>query len=136
MDGYDASNTLRVSIDLASGNALFKSANAISAVNGEHTTGIGVSGESTSGHGVMGNSGSGVGVRGFSASSGTAVEGVSVSGFGGVFSGNATRANIKLPALTALPSNREAGSVCFYNGNLCIANGTHWFTFTGMNQLT
>lgn len=136
MDGYDASNTLRVSIDLASGNALFKSANAVSAVNGEHTTGTGVSGESTSGYGVFGNSVSGVGVRGFSASSGTAVEGVSVSGFGGVFSGNATRANLKITPVASLPSNREYGSVCFYNGNLCIANGTHWYTFTGMNQLT
>jgi hypothetical protein len=45
-------------------------------------------------------------------------------------------ANLKLMPVTNLPTNREAGSVCFYNGNLCIANGTHWFTFTGMNQLT
>lgn len=47
-----------------------------------------------------------------------------------------TKAALIIPVNTALPISREAGSICFYNGNLCIANGTHWFTFTGLNQLT
>lgn len=45
-------------------------------------------------------------------------------------------APLRLEPRATLPSDRTAGNLCFYNGNLCVANGSHWYTFTGMSQLT
>jgi hypothetical protein len=104
------------------------------AVNGYGGGGIYAS--SYSGEAVYGISDTGVGVEGRGNGTASGVKGTSTQGFGGEFTGNATRSNLKITPVASLPSNRENGSVCFYNGNLCIANGTHWFTFTGMNQLT
>lgn len=57
------------------------------------------------------------------------------TGHGGHFKGNATRAPLFLEPQASLPSNRAYGSVCFYNGWLCFANGTHWYQSDG-TQLT
>jgi len=35
----------------------------------------------------------------------------------------------------SLPTQREAGSLCFYNGHLCVADGSNWFQLN-MTQLT
>jgi hypothetical protein len=57
------------------------------------------------------------------------------TGYGGHFKGNATRAPLFIEPQASLPSNRAYGSVCFFNGWLCFANGTHWFQSNG-TQLT
>ena len=75
-------------------------------------------------------------LRGSNSSSGAGLYGRSTSGHGAQLEGNSSGAPLHLQPLASLPSNRSAGSVCFYNGNLCIANGVHWYTFTGMSQLT
>ena len=43
---------------------------------------------------------------------------------------------IRLRSRSSLPTDRTNGSLCFYNGNICIANGSHWFYPGGMIQLT
>lgn len=81
------------------------------------------------------SSGTFSGIYGENTSSGAGGEFLSSSGYGATFSGNATKGNIFLNPVTNLPSSRTAGSVCFYNGWLCFANGTHWFQSNG-TQLT
>lgn len=133
--GKDSSDITRCSItSLGQGDFRPQLGDAITAVGVGAASGLNAG--SSSGEGVYGSSFSGVGVFGTSVSTATGVKGSSAQGFGGEFEGNATRANLKITPVASLPSNRENGSVCFYNGNLCIANGTHWFTFTGMSQLT
>ena len=133
--GKDSSNITRLNITaLGQGDFRPQAGDAITAVGVGAASGVNAS--SSSAEGVLGSSFSGVGVFGSGVSTATGVKGSSSSGFGGEFTGNATRANLKITPVASLPSNREAGSICVYNGNLCIANGTHWFTFTGLNQLT
>ena len=133
--GKDSSDTTRCNITaLGQGDFRPQVGDAITVVGVGIYSGLVAS--SSSAKGVSGSSFSGVGVFGEGVSTATGVKGSSTQGFGGEFEGNATKANLKITPVASLPSNRENGSVCFYNGNLCIANGTHWFTFTGMNQLT
>jgi len=42
---------------------------------------------------------------------------------------------IRLDPCTSLPTSRDAGSICFYNGWLCFADGSHWYQSNGI-QLT
>lgn len=46
-----------------------------------------------------------------------------------------TGAPLRLAPQAALPTDRTAGNICFYNGWLCFANGSHWFQANG-TQLT
>lgn len=61
--------------------------------------------------GVYGQTVTGDGVRGHATSSGDGVVGTSVSGYGGNFSGNATRSQIMLTPLAGRPSVRNPGSL-------------------------
>ena len=134
--GYDSSNNDRVSIDLASGNGLFISSGFAPAIIGRNNLGgVGLSGESTTSIAVSGDTNSGTAVNGAALTSGTGVNGSSVSGFGAIFSGNTTKAPVKLTPSASLPTNRDEGSLCFYSGWLCFANGGHWFKADG-TQLT
>lgn len=83
------------------------------------------------------NTGGGNALWGRSTSGGNSILGdaSTSTGYGGHFKGNATRAPLLLDPLVALPSDRTYGSVCFYNGWLCFANGTHWYQSNG-TQLT
>jgi hypothetical protein len=49
--------------------------------------------------------------------------------------GGSTSAPLRLDLSASLPTSREAGSICFYGGWLCFANGDHWFRSDG-TQLT
>lgn len=49
--------------------------------------------------------------------------------------GHINTSTLKLASLMSLPTNRQAGMVCFYGGWLCFANGTHWYRSDG-TQLT
>ena len=46
-----------------------------------------------------------------------------------------TYAPLRLTELGSLPTNRANGSICYYGGWLCFANGSHWFQSDG-TQLT
>lgn len=73
----------------------------------------GVSGTNLTGPGVYGTTNDGIGVHGVAAVSGDGVRGESASGYGGVFSGNATKPALRLLTVdnTALPTSAEVGSL-------------------------
>lgn len=127
--GYDSGGTVKTRIDADIGYIIASNSTSTTALNGINTSasgnGVGGSALSSSGYGVRGSGGSGAGVRGDA-----------LTGFGGYFTGNATKAPILLDSLGALPSDRTLGSLCVYSGNLCFANGTHWFRVDGLVQLT
>lgn len=127
--GYDSGGTVKTRIDADIGYIIASNATSSFALNGSNTgtTGGGVGGSSlsSSGYAVRGSGGSGAGVRGDA-----------LTGFGGYFTGNTTKAPLYLESLAALPSDRSLGAICVYSGNLCFANGTHWFRVDGLVQLT
>lgn len=90
------------------------STGATLALNGSNGTGLQVSASYTTAGITVANSG---------------------TGFGMTLGGNSTKAPLKLDVLGSLPTDRTAGSVCFYGGWLCFANGSHWFQSDG-TQLT
>jgi hypothetical protein len=83
------------------------------------------------------NTGGGNALWGRSQSGGNSIFGdaSTSTGHGGQFKGNATRSPLFLDPQGSLPSNRAYGSVCFFDGWLCFANGTHWYKSDG-TQLT
>lgn len=137
--GYNSDGSERIFLETAGGTIRVNNRDALStdkAMTVKGYGGDGIYASSYSGEAVYGASDTGVGIEGRGDATASGVKGTSAQGFGGEFTGNATRANLKITPVASLPSNREYGSVCFYNGNLCIANGTHWFTFASMSQLT
>lgn len=76
-------------------------------------------------------------VMGKNTSSGTGVYALNTTtGFGlTAESQGTTKAPVYIVPSASLPSDRTAGAVCFYNGWLCFASGTHWFQANG-TQLT
>jgi hypothetical protein len=76
-------------------------------------------------------SGLGAGVAGFS-SGGDGVFGSSGIGYGGRFTGNATKGPLFLTPQSSPPSNTDTGGVCFlltpnYGYQLCIAKSGNWY---------
>jgi len=116
------------------------SGNSFTALRAYSNAGYALYGSSISNIGIYGlSAGTGTntaGVFGSNTSSGPGISGYSVSGYGGIFTGNATKAAVNLVPVATLPTNRAAGSICFYNGILCFANGTHWYSCSGNTQLT
>lgn len=112
------------------------------AVHGVSLSEMGVFGQSTSNNGVFGLSSTGSGVLGASfgtgfaaaavvgtnGSSGPGVYGISSSGYGGRFLGNATRAPLHLGPLGALPTVGEGGAMAVVDGYLYFHNGSQWMT--------
>lgn len=115
---YATESTPRIIIDSADGTCDFSGRGSTSTNNFSSVTTLNTLDVS--------NTGGGVAIFGDTSGS---------TGYGGNFKGNATKAPLFIEPSSALPTNRTYGSVCFFNGWLCFANGTHWFQSNG-TQLT
>lgn len=73
----------------------------------------GISGTNLTGPGVYGSTNNGIGVHGVAAVSGDGVRGDSASGYGGRFTGNATKPPLMLTEVinTSMPTSAEVGSL-------------------------
>ncbi len=118
------------------------SANSVAAIEGSSTAtsgGYGVFGSSTSatGFGVGGNNATGTAVYGFSSGSGTALRGVSTSGYGLLSSGNLrlTGGNTN-PSAGAVLTSMDANGNAVWKPRKVAFNATHTFPFTNVAPLT
>lgn len=120
--GYSSGATVASSMSLASGVATFTSTSSLQTLRGTNTSsGVGVTGVGVTGAGVLGTT----------TSSGSGVDGQSASGYGGKFTGNATRPPISILS-TVKPSNAATGGLMIYNipgvgDRLCYCLGNQWY---------
>ena len=89
-------------------------------------------GSSSVGIGVEGVTGGGIGLKGVGNTNGTGVDGSSISGYGGVFTGNSTRSALRITPVSSVPSSAQQGDIICLSttGKFYGFNGSGWAAMT------